>query len=430
MKKSLRSFVLFFIAVIPCVFFYDKLIEPLKKPPYLTVAGFVKMADGLGRQCPDMIEALYQDVKIGFYPLAKSNFTDVPENIYSILKHPNKKLGKVIVLNDMPYRPSNNGKPYGALRFLETKRNDNQLRICYTMLESSQIPFSWVQVLNEYFDAVAVPDEFLVEAFASSGVNIPVFVLPLGLPLDDFLNRPIKQDFNEVFTFATMGALGERKNQLKVIQAFDLAFNKDPKIKLLIHARGGDDLYSNKVLAYLDMIQNPQVVFSKKSLKKEDYLNFMQSIDMLVNVSKGEGFSIQPREAMALGIPILITDNTAQSSIVKNAACSALQCSKKELAFYNHLKAFGGYFMDYTVEELAEKFKEAYANRYELLKAKEANKEYAASFHYSKVKPLYKNMIAPKKVMFGKNNAIHEDYLETNSKELFEKYLKLTGANS
>jgi glycosyltransferase involved in cell wall biosynthesis len=208
-----------------------------------------------------------------------------------------------------------------------------------------------------------------------------------------------------------------------------LAFNKDPKVKLLIHARGGDDVYTNKVLAFLDVIKNPQVAFSKNSLAKQDYLNFMQSVDMLVNVSKGEGFSIQPREAMALGIPVLITDNTAQASIVKNATCSSLVCTLKEPAFYNHLKAFAGHFMDYSVEELAEKLKDAYANRYELLKAKEENKIYAASFHYSKVKPLYKNIIAPKKVVLGQQNKIHEEYLETSSPELFEKYMKLTGAN-
>lgn len=429
MKKSLRSIILFLIAAIPCVFFYDKLTDSLEKPPFLTVVGFVKMADGLGRQCPDMIDALHQDFKIGFYPLAKSNFRDVPKKIRPILRHPNKKLGKVVFLNDMPYRPSNNDKPYGALRFLDSKRNEDQLRICYTMLESSKIPESWVNVLNEYFDAVAVPDEFLVDAFVASGVHIPVFVLPLGLPMDDFLSRPIKEDFNDVFTFATMGALGERKNQLKLIEAFDLAFNKDPKIKLLIHARGGDETYTNKVLAFLDVIKNPQVVFSKNSLAKQDYLNFMQSVDMLVNVSKGEGFSIQPREAMALGIPVLITDNSAQSSIVKNATCSSLACTLKEPAFYNHLKAFAGHFMDYSVEELAEKLKDAYANRYELLKAKETNKQYAATFHYSKVKPLYKNIIAPKKVVLGQQNKIHEEYLETSSTALFEKYMKLTGAN-
>ena len=58
------------------------------KAPFLTVIGFVKMADGLGRQCPDMIEALHQEFDVGFIPLQKIQWRDVPRSITKILKNP------------------------------------------------------------------------------------------------------------------------------------------------------------------------------------------------------------------------------------------------------------------------------------------------------------------------------------------------------
>ena len=45
------------------------------------------------------------------------------------------------------------------------------------------------------------------------------------------------------------------------------------------------------------------------------YIEFISTFDCYVNLSKGEGFSIPPRESLALGIPCIISDNTAHKTI-------------------------------------------------------------------------------------------------------------------
>jgi len=402
--------------------------KPFQKKPFLTVAGFVKMADGLGRQCPDMIEALKDDFEIGFLPLAKSCLDDVYPSILPLIKNKNKKLGTVVFLNDCPWRPSNKAKPYGALRVFDTPKNQDQIRMCYTMLESTKIPKQWVEVLNTYFDLVAVPDRFLEQVFLESGVNIPVFTLPLGLDLKQYLAAPLKTAYNPIFRFGTMGSLSDRKNQTKLVMAFDQAFNKDPQVELLIHARFGDFEYKQVFLSLLEELQNPMIRFQETALDKSSYFELFKSLDMLVNVSKGEGFSIQPREAMALGIPCLLTDNTAQSSIVKEAHVVSLPTPLKKPCYYSYLKSYSGQNFDFEVEELKNRLKDAYAQRHELLAYSEKNREYASFYEYQKVKNLYRNLISPQKVKISHQNVITSEGLETNSLELAKKFQTLTGS--
>lgn len=415
--------VILLVCVFGIKFFYRE-----KTQPFLTVVGFVKMADGLGRQCPDMIEALKDEFDIGFIPLAPNILQDVKESILPIIQKPRFLQGKVVFLNDNPWRPAKKGKPYGAKRVFDTPKNNEQIRICYTMVESSKIPFEWIEILNTYFDVVAVPDPYLVDVFKNSGVTTPVFAVPLGLDLEPFLERPIKTAYHEVFRFGTMGSLGERKNQLKLLLAFHEAFQKNPNIELLIHSRSVNHVYKDELLKTLKQLDNPQIIISEKQLDKKGYLELFESLDLLVNVSKGEGFSIQPREAMALGIPCLISNNTAQATIVSQSHVMALETPLAEPCYYNNFKQIAGVSYDFEISSLVELLKQAYASRYALLSYSQDNRNYAKNFDYANMKRYYKNLIKPQKVILGDTNKITDDGLMTNNLELYNKYKNLTGS--
>lgn len=421
MKKLIVFLVLFSFGA----FYFFSGSKKEQKEPYLSVVGFCRMADGLGRQCPDLIDALYDEFSIGFYPQSKTNLSDVPERIKNIILEPNKKLGSVVFYNDSLWRPRKKGKTYGALNVFSSKKDKNQIRICYTMLESTRIPDEWVTILNEYFDIACVPDPFLEQVFKDSGVTIPVFTLPLGLNLKSFLEEPIKKSYHDVFRFGCMGFLDDRKNQKKLILAFDKAFKDNPDVELVIHARRADRTYEKEILQTLKLLDNPKIIYQKECLDNKSYLNFFQSLDMLVNVSKGEGFSIQPREALALGIPVLLSDNTAQTSIIKHAAVQSLPSAIEKPCYYKNLHNVCGSNFDFELDDLVEALKKAYDNRFDLMANAENNKAYAASYDYTKIKHLYKNIIKPKICILGESNQILEDGIMTDSIELIQKYERL-----
>ncbi|MCH9631580.1 MAG: hypothetical protein S4CHLAM37_16040 [Chlamydiia bacterium] len=393
--------------------------------PYLTVIGVVNMADGLGRQSVEVMETLKDKVSIGFVSTSYPCFKDVPKSIRRTIKNKWKPLGKCILFEESVWTPEKN-----HFEHLKTKKNDHQVRLAYTMFESSQIPSEWVEILNEYFDAAIVPDPFYTKVYQNSGVEIPIFVLPLGLNLQPFLNEKVKTKPHFPLVFGNLTALIERKNHLVLIEAFHDAFGNSDNVALRLNSRYWDDALANKVHAFIEKNKITNIEFTKTSLSSQDYLDLFKSIDCYVSISKGEGFSIQPREAMALGIPIIVTNNTAQTTLCRAGLSKIVPSNIKEPALRKWgtiLKEPIRYGEEYncTKEDVMEALLDVYDNYDYYLARAENLKSWVKQYDYSNLKPYYLSLIKPMKVCLSTKNRITKNVLYTNSKALYEKYRKV-----
>ena len=387
--------------------------------PYLTVVGFVRMADGLGRQTAELIDAFKDEMSVGFIPTHRNRYQDVPKGILKIIKNKKRPLGKVILMEDTLWYPGHDPK-----KKLQGGVQEDQIRIAYSMFESSRIPPEWTEILNTHFDAVAVPDSFLVKVYQDSGVKLPIFVIPLAIDITPFLDLPLKEKANIPFTFANLSNCTNRKNHITLIRAFAQAFGNDERVRLLINSRNSFDHFEKILFNEVEKLGLTNVQINIKSLPKKEYLALFQTIDCYVNLAKGEGFSIQPREAMALGIPAIVTDNTAQSTLVASGLVSAVRSDNPEPATYNYGMPYGYYYLC-TVDDAAKAMKEVYDNYPTYLARKEETRAFAAKYQYNKLKPLYRTLIKPEKIVLGKENRIDGDTLTTNSKALYKKYKQL-----
>ncbi len=400
------------------------------KRPYLTVVGRVHMADGLGRQSVEVIQALKDEIPLNFIATGRHNFQDVPHEVKKIVRAKHRKhqpWGKVVLFEDCLWMPGPNLDYYKAVAF--PKRSD-QIRIAYSMFESTRIPQEWVLILNTYFDAIAVPDEFLIETYLKSGVKLPIFVLPLGLQLDDFLERPLKKKRNTPMVFANFSACVDRKNQPTLVRAFAKAFGNDPNVILRINSRYSIPSQKKQVQAEIDRFGLTNVLYSDICLEKYAYVKMFEEVDCYVSLSKGEGFSIQPREAMALGIPTVVTDNTAQHAICESRLVKRVSSDKLEPAIYEW-GATGadkgiiyGHSFNCDEEEAAAALRDVYDRYDDYLKMSEAARDWVRKYEYKNLKGLYRSLVKPKNIILGKENRITEDCLITNSQELYEKYLR------
>ena len=221
------------------------------------------------------------------------------------------------------------------------EEDDNQIRIAYSMFESSRIAKNWVHDLNDHFDAVVVPDEFLVEVYKNSGVKTPIFVLPLGVDLTAFLQAPLKKSKKHPFVFASFGTCDCRKNQLLLVRSFYKAFGNNPNVLLKLCWRHASPDYRNAVLAEIAAKNMKNVRIEEGPIDKNTYLHRFSSIDCLVNITLGEGFSIQPREAMALGIPVIVSNNTAQTTICSSGLVEAVPATIEQAAHFPFPGSFG-----------------------------------------------------------------------------------------
>lgn len=181
----------------------------------------------------------------------------------------------------------------------------------YSMLEASHIPLSWVNNINKNCERVIVPCEHNKGAFLDSGVKKDVYVVPLGLDLDLFPERPkgLNEDSDDI-VFGIMGGLTHRKGPDLLVKAFKIAFADKPDAKLYIKTHPMSGITVNTYLTTDDIKgKNDQIYFVTDFFTPSELITeFFHKIDCFVFPTRGEGFGLPPIEAMALGLPVICTN--------------------------------------------------------------------------------------------------------------------------
>jgi glycosyltransferase involved in cell wall biosynthesis len=185
----------------------------------------------------------------------------------------------------------------------------------------------------------------------------------------------------------------------------------------------------------MELVQNevdhfnlPNIIFTKEEMDTEKYVKTFKSIDCYVSLSKGEGFSIQPREAMLLGIPVIATDNTGQSPICDSQLVRTVQSTGTEPASNSSYGGFTGRQYTCELDDAVEALKDVKENYDFYLSRGEQAREWALQYDFSNMKPLYRSIVIPTKICLGEVNEITENGITTTSPHLIEKYRKAFGA--
>ncbi|MEI8300916.1 MAG: glycosyltransferase [Chlamydiota bacterium] len=425
MKRSILKRIIAWSAlatvVAGCWITYEKFFSK----PYLTIIGVVKMSDGLGRQSVELIDALKDEVSIGFVQTSKPSYKDVPQSIKRIIKNVYRPLGKVIIFEECIWSPEKE-----HYKLLRTPREDSQIRLAYTMFESSEIPKEWVFILNNYFDAAIVPDSYFVKVYQNSGVDIPIFVLPLGLNLQPLLQTEIKTKPHFPIVFGNFGACDIRKNQKLLVEAFYEAFGNTSDVCLKINSRYAQEDTAEDIKRFIREHNITNIDFTQKCWNSAEYLEAFKTLDCFISISKGEGFSIQPREAMALGIPVIVSDNTAQHTICRTGFTKAVKATLKEPA----MRRWGtilkeplqyGYEYNCKKEDVVEAFLDMYHNYDYYLAKADKSKLWVKRYDFSEMKPYYLSLVKPQEVILSTKNKITSKGIYTNSKALYDKYNRI-----
>lgn len=385
----------------------------------LTLIGYIHPNDGLGTIPLEFINCLKNDITINFIPTRETVDTELPDEIKKIINPGNHqaafRASPVAIYQDILFMPK---KPNYV-----TVPNKSFVKLAYSMFEASELPRQWVKVLNAQFDAVVVPDPWLVPVYKKSGVLIPIFVLPLCVSLDDFLAKVPKKHPHKPFIFGNMSALEKRKNQIKLIESFAQVFGNNPSVKLVINARYLNDRVLNELKQYIRAKRLKNVEITVRDLTHQSYINFMSALDCYVSLSKGEGFAIPPRQALALGIPVILSDNTAHSTICQSTYAVPVESKIPTPAYYALYNGKFGNFFDCKIESAAKALKMVY-DRYNYYYQKaQQGKQWVKQYLPNQLKPYYLTLVKPKKVVLGNRDAIERDCIYTTSKSLYLKYL-------
>jgi len=179
------------------------------------------------------------------------------------------------------------------------ERIDAPKVVSYTMFESTRLPDGRVEEINRHAQACVVPCAWNAEVFRACGVEIPVYVVPLGVDEGDYWLVD-RDRARRPYTFLWNGTPDLRKGWDVVYRAFWHAFRGDTDVRLVLHFRE----LPKGVQGCRD--ENVEIVEGKLPLSQ--FRKTMWGADCFVFPSRGEGWGLPPREAAATGLPVIATN--------------------------------------------------------------------------------------------------------------------------
>ncbi len=206
------------------------------------------------------------------------------------------------------------GYPKAFLLGRAAKRPDI---VWHTQWETDTPPEFWASLLNRG-GIVWTPSRFCADGLERIGVEVPIHVSGYGVDGDVFRYRRRRDDGQ--FVFMAMGRIfGGRKGTLKVIEAF---------LRLKGEKKLGDDAHLIVKMSKVpwkhithENVRRDDITLINEKVPTEHLVGLMQSCDVFVYPTLGEGFGLEPLEAMATGACVLVTDWGGPQEYIQTECC-------------------------------------------------------------------------------------------------------------
>ncbi|AHB09438.1 glycosyltransferase [Zymomonas mobilis] len=229
-----------------------------------------------------------------------------------------------------------------------------KLAIALFYWEESHIPSDIVDTFNSSFDAIMSPAQSGTDALNISGVKIPKATIgpPVDLSLFQKLaqNRQIKRPIKR---FLHISSCFPRKGVDVLLAAWAKAFTIQDDVILIIKTFSNPH---NNVQEQVDALRQKQpdiapikIIF--EDVDKDKILNFYENADVMVLPTRGEGYNLPAIEAMAAGLPLIVTGYGGHRDF-----CGPQQARMIQFHFAHsgsHVKGTGSMWVEPDIDDLA-----------------------------------------------------------------------------
>jgi len=169
-------------------------------------------------------------------------------------------------------------------------------RIGYVPWESTELFTGWVDKMNEV-DEVWTPSPVIAQWYVDAGVTKPVKIYEHGV---EALWTPIQRSTDDRFRVLHHGAEALRKGGNETIRAFMDTLWEEPATLVL-----------KMMLKQFQVHDTEKIEIKKTKVSIDELVALYHSCHMFCYPSWGEGFGLTPLQAMATGMPVLVTDGWA-----------------------------------------------------------------------------------------------------------------------
>lgn len=188
---------------------------------------------------------------------------------------------------------------FSHVHFSELRQTER--RIGYFFCDFTSVPDVFRRYANAALDLIAVPSEFVRQAFQRSGITTPVVVWHHGIDPRRFEFTPREE--RPVFTFLFVGVAQFRKGLDLLLKAFTREFREDEAVRLMVKSADW-----GRVAEYRRAFGHRGIAWQSATVDASDVLAHYRGADCLVIPSRGEAFCLPGLEALATGLPVIYHD--------------------------------------------------------------------------------------------------------------------------
>ena len=395
----------------------------------ILIIGRIKEADSIANHTRAFLEVLDYDAYEVYL------FDEYKNKLYFMK---NKK--DMIFIKESPPKEID-GSKYDLLLFLGVISHGNDsfadkvptrkafISLVYSVYDGTVPPKGWVDAVNDYFDALLVPVENLKQSFINHHVLKPIFVLPVSLDLKKYLiHNTLKT--NKKFTFGWIGTAEDRKNVIKIVHAFEKAFGNNPEVQLRLHTRFIDERTTDGIELKKIISSLPKnILLTVGVIADDEITKLMFSFDAYVYVSKGEGYSVTPREALACGQAVILSAIPTHKTILTLSSKDGVYWVPADIEIDAIQPSLNnqicGKMYDIKERDLMACMKKLYQERESIYREDKimARKKAVEIYDKGELKYLYKQLICPQGLTLGHEDALSKDSITTRDINLQKKYM-------
>lgn len=222
--------------------------------------------------------------------------------------------------------------------------------------EESHLPPTMIDALNGAFDGALAQVRTVQKALIDSGVWIPSVLTGLPAEIGDYEGACRRK--GPARTFLHVSSCFPRKGVDVLLEAWGRAFTAKDRVKLVIKTfpNPHNDVQERVWELSRRYPAMAPIQILNRDMERDELIDLFRDADVMVLPTRGEGYNLPALEAMAAGLPLIVTGHGGHRDFCSPAEARLLDYDFALSA--SHVRETVSYWADPSVDDLVEALRE------------------------------------------------------------------------